>query len=496
MREFRASAASTIPSTRCADTGERQLYVTELGGQRGSPCCGRSAASEDQPRSTRLIFNDVQGGAPERHPDPHVTNPAAAALTITGRVDQRWTAIQFQLVTHRPLPRPVVPRAIGDDRGRLQSDHGRSDGRSTRYRERRCCNSCRALTFRVSAPWAERNQRAVSAVDPRHLPDPGQTGDPNPADSLLPASPFWGRGLRADRLQKAGDSAGHDRAAGRLGPQSTAGTVASRRLVCLGDTAAQDTTVLGSELRLPVSATGDLRISVVRSGTATFSCYSTWPFFRIATSFQEDVFNTWEPTRRTHKVRLYPARASDGSPSSPNAYVVAFEETTSAYDYQDSSSSSVTSSRVRRPPPSSSQPVNFQPATAPVPDGVRRGFGRRLQRCPGYGWVRQRACRRHPLTLDLSPNTRDRNLEADQALDTFIHMQYPAVGSSPTAVKTPGAWEYALPNGTYQVTVAVGDPLVGRDPENYVIHVEGVTAIAGYVPSGNNGSPTRHRRPP
>jgi N-acetylneuraminic acid mutarotase len=42
------------------------------------------------------------------------------------------------------------------------------------------------------------------------------------------------------------------------------------------------------------------------------------------------------------------------------------------------------------------------------------------------------------------------------------------------------------------VTVAVGDPLVGSDAENYVIHVEGVTAIAGYVPSGATGSSTRH----
>jgi len=32
-------------------------------------------------------------------------------------------------------------------------------------------------------------------------------------------------------------------------------------------------------------------------------------------------------------------------------------------------------------------------------------------------------------------------------------MQYPPTGSSTTAVKTPGAWEYAIANGTYQVKV-------------------------------------------
>ena len=42
------------------------------------------------------------------------------------------------------------------------------------------------------------------------------------------------------------------------------------------------------------------------------------------------------------------------------------------------------------------------------------------------------------------------------------------------------------------MTVAVGDGFVGTDAENYVIHVEGTTAIAGYVPTGAAGSATRH----
>ena len=45
-----------------------------------------------------------------------------------------------------------------------------------------------------------------------------------------------------------------------------------------------------------------------------------------------------------------------------------------------------------------------------------------------------------------------------------------------------------MANGTYQVTVALGDPLTGLDPENHVLHAEGVTAIAAFVPSGSAGS--------
>jgi hypothetical protein len=71
-------------------------------------------------------------------------------------------------------------------------------------------------------------------------------------------------------------------------------------------------------------------------------------------------------------------------------------------------------------------------------------------------------------------------------------MQYPPAGSSTTAVKIPAAWEYDLANGTYTVTVAVGDPAVGTDPESHVINVEDVRAINNFVPSGAAGSDTRH----
>jgi Malectin domain len=138
--------------------------------------------------------------------------------------------------------------------------------------------------------------------------------------------------------------------------------------------------------------------------------------------------------------------------------------------------------------------VNFQPAAAPVPAGYTADSGAAYADARGYGWVRQDSLSQAThVPLDLTPNTRDRNVEQNQLLDTLIHMQFPPANTSTTAVKTPGAWEYALPNGTYTVTVAVGDPLVGTDPESYTIHVEGVTAVANYVPSGANGSATRHK---
>ncbi|XVV15435.1 Ig-like domain-containing protein [Actinoplanes sp. CA-131856] len=54
-------------------------------------------------------------------------------------------------------------------------------------------------------------------------------------------------------------------------------------------------------------------------------------------------------------------------------------------------------------------------------------------------------------------------------------MQY----SGTNGVTTEGAWEYAVPNGTYQVTVSVGDqpPYDSR----HTIRVEGVPAVDGFV---------------
>ena len=247
------------------------------------------------------------------------------------------------------------------------------------------------------------------------------------------------------------------------------------------------------ELRVPIAAADDLRLPELRPrGRRRSSLYSIWPFFSNREVDQQDAFNTWEPTvANRHKVRIYPLKASDGTVT-PNEYVVAFEETTSAYDYQDLVFIIRNVKPGPPPPPPSSLLVNFQPAGSPVPSGYVVDSGLAYSATRGYGWVTQASLSGTHVPLDLSPNTRDRDLEADQRLDTLIHMQYPAGGSSPTAVKTPGAWEYALANGSYQVTVAVGDPLVGADAENHVIHVEGVTAIAGYVPSGGNGSATRH----
>jgi glucose/arabinose dehydrogenase len=65
-----------------------------------------------------------------------------------------------------------------------------------------------------------------------------------------------------------------------------------------------------------------------------------------------------------------------------------------------------------------------------------------------YGW-----------SFDHTGQSRDRSINPDQRLDTLIHF-------------LPGElWEFALPEGTYEVTASIGD---AANPSTYILNVEGV----------------------
>ncbi|WP_019588603.1 NPCBM/NEW2 domain-containing protein [Deinococcus apachensis] len=127
--------------------------------------------------------------------------------------------------------------------------------------------------------------------------------------------------------------------------------------------------------------------------------------------------------------------------------------------------------------------INFQPASSGTPAGYTRDTGAAYDTSRGFGWVREDSVGTGTsVPLDITPNTRDRALAGvDARLNTFIHMQFPTSVSNATAVRTPAAWEYALPNGVYTVTVAVGEASNSYD-SFHQINVEGHLAIARYNP--------------
>ena len=148
--------------------------------------------------------------------------------------------------------------------------------------------------------------------------------------------------------------------------------------------------------------------------------------------------------------------------------------------------------------------INFQPAIEPQESGYANGTGAAYSNTRGYGWVRQDSLSSNTHTpLDLTANARDRDHEDidsfSQKLDTFVFMQYPTNGFIQTAVRTPGAWEMALPCGHYDVTVSVGDSRyrpTSTDPGDSSVHrinIEGTNAISGFTPTSANRFQTATR---
>lgn len=121
-------------------------------------------------------------------------------------------------------------------------------------------------------------------------------------------------------------------------------------------------------------------------------------------------------------------------------------------------------------------------------DSSTEGFildsGEGFSEAQGYGWVTQASLNDESLTpLDLTGNVRGRASNSSE-FDSLIHLQYPTGISGPLSEgsnRTAGAWEYNLANGSYLVTVAVGD--VGYTDSNHRINVEGKSAIAGFTPT-------------
>ncbi|WP_439481413.1 PKD domain-containing protein [Cyclobacterium plantarum] len=137
--------------------------------------------------------------------------------------------------------------------------------------------------------------------------------------------------------------------------------------------------------------------------------------------------------------------------------------------------------------------INFSRPIDDIPAGYIRDSGAPYgDRGEGrtYGWLTTNG-----LTgLNLTDNTRNRDLPGvDLIQNTIIHLQYGDVGGT-NGVNTEGVWEMDVPNGTYEVTIGVGDPQLdtqeGTTP-SHTINVEGVNAVSGFVPTGVDGAASR-----
>lgn len=154
-----------------------------------------------------------------------------------------------------------------------------------------------------------------------------------------------------------------------------------------------------------------------------------------------------------------------------------------------SASSATVSATPRATPPQVDVRANFQSETAPVPSGYLRDFGQsydaRTSANQGsglsYGWVVPGTS----TPLSLVGNGRDRDRAGiDQRFDTIMHMQANDIATF-TGVKEPGAWELAVPDDTYRVTVSVGDQ-PAYSSSKHTINIEGSTVIGRFVGTRTN----------
>ncbi|BEP13260.1 hypothetical protein acdb102_15710 [Acidothermaceae bacterium B102] len=121
--------------------------------------------------------------------------------------------------------------------------------------------------------------------------------------------------------------------------------------------------------------------------------------------------------------------------------------------------------------------VNFQPSSVTAPTGYAADTG-----APFNGQMGWQDFSGNP--IDLTANTRVAHAAAspDVRFDTDLLMQAPS-GSGNT---TPGQWATTLPNGSYDVTVAVGDPLATNSVDEIVAQpgtADAVTVIDHFAPS-------------
>ncbi|MDN3496523.1 malectin domain-containing carbohydrate-binding protein [Planococcus sp. APC 4015] len=96
-----------------------------------------------------------------------------------------------------------------------------------------------------------------------------------------------------------------------------------------------------------------------------------------------------------------------------------------------------------------------------------------------YGWLNEDGT-----AVSLVSNGRDRGRAGvDERLDSMIHMQYNDVdgGNGTNGIKIDGVWEMAVPEGLYEVTVAVGDQMGATTYDSqHTINVEGSLGINSF----------------
>jgi hypothetical protein len=117
--------------------------------------------------------------------------------------------------------------------------------------------------------------------------------------------------------------------------------------------------------------------------------------------------------------------------------------------------------------------VDFQTQSATAQAGYVGDYGQAFSDSTGSGWVDDRTGA--PASLVGNGRARGSSASPDKRSDTFVQMQQTTAAYGGTA--TPGRWEYALANGTYTVSVGVGDATAVNSTHTIVAEPGGTNAV-------------------
>jgi malectin (di-glucose binding ER protein)/Calx-beta domain-containing protein len=278
----------------------------------------------------RVVFNDVQGGAASAPKIATVRNGGSRTLKVTGLAIGGADASQFHLLT-RPatvagdstLAVQVVfdPTTIGVKRATLTVTGDDPAHPQNAVALRGIGTRGLGGTNEPSLQWI------VDAFD-----IPIRVGDPDPTTNELPSDPIIGDEVPLQSLSKAGPGPVTIEPLAIFGPQSASGEVTNLSWypIATGARTTLFSVANGSYQAVDPVISGTRRFD---PGSGNFGMSTIWPFFSDRLVYTEDSRNTFDAAL-AHHARAYPLKGSDGSIVA-NSYVVAFEETTSGYDFQD-----------------------------------------------------------------------------------------------------------------------------------------------------------------
>lgn len=284
--------------------------------------------------TVRLVFNDVQGGAASAARAVTIRNTGNANLIIRSLRLSGTNANQFKITQQPTLPVTIAPSSsadvsiafnptsIGPKDGLLQINSNDPDTQQATV-------SLRGLGTKGLGGQNEPSLQWILDT----YQNPVKVGDPDPRNSSLPKDKRLGDEVSLPQFQKAGAGPVTIEPIAVFTPQSSVGIVARFGYYTSGNAASKS-----QLLTVPNASYQSLRPSVsgrksFDPGPGNFGFYSIWPFFNNREVYSEDSLNTFTGAI-PHHVRVYPLKNANGTVE-PNAYVLATEEYTVTFDYQD-----------------------------------------------------------------------------------------------------------------------------------------------------------------